>query len=600
MDMTVFKRYLNMAATALVAAVLFLAASSRAEAAASSLVLGNCKTFGSVWTPVSGSDCAGSALFYPGSIMKSYEGCRISELHVYLDVPTEGGAVTLFLSHSLDGTPAYSETTDATTHGWHTFRLKTPYAIDGGDLFIGYTVKGASNIIYMSRFVADEEWIWSDGDGWKKYDGKYSAALYATVEGAGLPLNNVRLGIAHLPQYVKRGAAGDCWAEFQNLGAETVTSVDVAVVADGVEKSVETIGGLDVKPREGGTLELSSYVFDAAGESSVRLEVKAVNGKADAVPGDNVSKEVRVRSLDEFWPRKTLLEVFSTEKCTACPAAHEETNSVLEGRTDVVELCHHAGFMTDKYTLPESKEYEWFYKQYNVYAPAFMADRTSYAECFPSVFADRVPMVNLTGVYVQGLLAESQETPGLVGISVVPHLDGRSLSLDVEYAEHLPLPAGGDARLYVFLTEDSVYTKSQAGASKGFWHRNMARQCLTAAWGDAVALPSGKASFTAVLPEKWDISRMSAVAFVANYNPDDKNDCRVYNAESVRLADTATGIESLPSAAHDAGAWAIAGLSGVQVASGRGSESLEAAWAKAGRGVYVVKTAGRTMKRVKE
>ena len=128
----------------------------------------------------------------------------------------------------------------------------------------------------------------------------------------------------------------------------------------------------------------------------------------------------------------------------------------------------------------------------------------------------------------------------------------------------------------------------------------MARQCLTAAWGDAVVLPSGKASFTAVLPEKWDISRMSAVAFVANYNPDDKNDCRVYNAESVRLADTATGIESLPSAAHDAGAWAIVGLSGGQMASGRGSESLEAAWAKAGRGVYVVKTAGRTAKRVKE
>ena len=35
---------------------------------------------------------------------------------------------------------------------------------------------------------------------------------------------------------------------------------------------------------------------------------------------------------------------------------------------------------------------------------------------------------------------------------------------------------------------------------------------------------------------------MSAVAFVAKYNPDDKNDCNVLNANSVELSDVTSGI----------------------------------------------------------
>lgn len=583
------KRLFYMAAEALAAAALLVGTAIRAEAATESVTLGNCKTSGMVWVPVGDCAEAGASVYYPESVMRSYAGCRITELHVYFDVPSSGGSVRLFVSHDINADPDYSETVDATTHGWHTFALEKPYTIDGGDLYIGYEAKGVSNLIYTSPFVAGEEWILDGAEGWHHYAGKYSAALYATVEGENLPRNNVHVGLTHVPRYVKRGVAGDCWLEFQNLGTSAVTSIDVAVVQDGAEKSVETIGGLHVEPRAGGEATLGSYVFDKAGESDVSLVVKAVNGAADDVPGDNQTPTVRLSCLDEFYPRNTLVEFFSTERCTACPAAHEQTNKVIEGKDNLIELCHHAGFYTDKFTIPESTEYEWFYKKYNVHAPAFMTDRTYFGDYYPAIFDDGVPIIPASGSYVAGLYAESQETPGFVTIDLKPQVDGRKLSLGVDYRQNMGVPDPDGARLYVFLSEDSIFSKSQAGAPDGFYHRNVARRSLTPAWGDAVTLPEGSMHYEAELPDEWRVERMRAVAFIANYNPQDKNDCRVYNAEAALLAGSSTGIGSLRAADAAPDSWAIYSVSGEKVASGNGETSMKAALATAQRGVYVIR-----------
>ena len=580
-------------------AAVLLAATATHATATESTTLGNCKTSGMVWVPVDGTDAAGASLYYPERVMRSYAGCSITELHVYFDAPSTGGGVTLFISRDINAAPDYSETVDATTHGWHTFTLAKPYAIDGGDLYIGYKAKGVSNLIYMSPLVSSEEWILDSAEGWRRYTGRYSAALYATVEGASVPRTNVHVGLTHVPQYVKRGVAGDCWLEFQNLGDAAVESIGVAIMQDGVEKSVETVGGLDVEPRSSGNAALSTYVFDKAGESDVNLLVKSVNGAADDVPGDNVSPTVRLACLDEFYPRKTLVEFFSTEKCTACPAAHEQTNRVIEGKDNLIELCHHAGFYTDKFTIPESTEYEWFYKQYNLHAPAFMTDRTYFGDYYPAIFDDRVPVITANGSYVEGFYAESQELPGLVRISLKPQLDGRKLSLDVDYSENLRVPDADGARLYVFLSEDSIYSTTQAGATGGFYHRNVARKSLTPTWGDAVTLPQGSAHFEAELPEEWRVERMRAVAFIANYNPDDKNDCRVYNAEAAPLDGNATGIGSLSATDAASGDWTIYSVAGGKVASGNGVAAMDAALGKAPRGVYVVRQGGERRKIMK-
>ena len=76
-----------------------------------------------------------------------------------------------------------------------------------------------------------------------------------------------------------------------------------------------------------------------------------------------------------------------------------------------------------------------------------------------------------------------------------------------------------------------------------------------------------EAEYSFVIPEEWNIGKMTAVAFVAKYNPDDKNDCNVLNANAVELQNTASGI-SLAAPDHSGDApRAIYNLAGMRLKS---------------------------------
>jgi len=586
-----------------VLAAFFCLTASHAEAA--TVTLSNATGRTVTYETISKTDTAGSALFYPEATMRAYRGCKITEISLNLCTDTYEGEVNVFLSHSLIGQPDYIET--ATEKGKTvTVLLSHPYEITGEPLFIGYTVTGMRYLCYSNALVDGEEWVWRNASGWTRYGKIYAASLSATVEGNSLPAD-VRLTNAFMPEYALTGQSVAYSGTIVNLCADTVTSLTVDYYANGELWGSESVENLSIPPREQGQFALSEFQWSEEGSPDVSFVVSKVNGRADAITEGNGSRVQSLLCRRSFTPRQTVLEIFSTEKCTQCPSVHDAITKEMAGRTDVIEIDHHAGFYTDPFTVPSSVEYEWFYKPSNLHAPAMMVDRTSQVGNMPSVFADSVPVVSASGTMAAYLCDYMAAVPAYFGVAIEKEFDAssRRLSINVSGKPLLPWPTPDSLRLFVMLTEDSLFTENQRGAASGYYHRHALRQSVTPTWGDSLGdFAAGfSASYDVVLPSEWREEQMEIVAFVANRNAADRNDCRILNAckaavaerrgSGIAQAEADDGIMVSQSRVVSAtGRLQIIDLCGHTVATGRGQIDASAL----PRGLYIVRSGKHSRK----
>lgn len=486
--------------------------------------------------------CGGSAVYFPATLMQAYRGADIVSLHLFSSVK-DSAVVHLAITGSLEGEPLYEQTVMLHKYGWNEVTLDTPFHLDGSAIYVSYLMEGILNIPYTLSLVDGEEYMCTTGSGWVPGIKGFSAAFYATVEGDDLPDCNVSLGNLVMPGYARLGQPVVFSGSFVNLGTVPVESLTFTYhVGDSI--ATETTAIPAVKPRTSGTFEVDGLRIMSEGEEPVSVEISAVNGEPDFDPSDNTSRTKQVLCRSDFQQRKVLLEVFSTELCTNCPNIHKQIFAVTDTCENIIELGHHAGFYQDAYTLPASKDYEWFYKEDRLYAPAEMIDRTEMIDNYPEIYSDSVPVVSLNSSMLKTLYAQERLTPAFVTVepsvktdadgNILIHVEGRKL-----------LDSGAESpRLFVFLTEDSVYSLNQHGASEGYYHRHMARRSVTPTWGEAIDLDGYSADYTVVPDSAWNPARLSVVAFVANYDAGDKNNCRVLNAEAVKMGGegSATGI----------------------------------------------------------
>lgn len=527
---------------------------------------GRCVTY----KRVSSSLPSGAAVSLSEEQLKAFAGCYISGVQIELSEAVSPDSLTVFLTRSLDEESLFEMHPDTTKDGVNEIALSTPYLIEEGtELIVGYTLSGVKNLCYANTLATGKEWIRNKSDNqWHEYDNSsYSACITLTVEGGILP-EDVRLSQFTMPEYNLTAQPVTYEGEIVNLGASTVSELQCTYYVDGEKALVENVDGLDIAPRTKGTFSLSSLSFPTECETTVQVELSAVNGKADALPSDNWSRSQSLVCRDEFVKRKVLMEVFSTERCTNCPSAHEYLDGLFEGKDNLIEVGHHSGFYTDSLTIPASTDYEWFYKPGRLYAPALMFDRTNRSTAFPKAYSDSVPVINAVSQYVLPIYEAAAATP--VEVSVILHADydetTRHLALSASGSQLLPLAHPEQARLFVVLTEDSVFSTTQAGASKGFYHRHAARKMLSATWGDTINLVNSySASYECDIPQEWDTRKMRAVAFVACYDENDRNNCRVLGAEAVPLATglplsmSQTGAEYVPQLLQTANTLTLAG-----------------------------------------
>lgn len=491
------------------------------------------------------SDTSAVADYYTAEMLAAYKGAQITQVCVDMNGSTDH--LRVFVASSLTGQPLAEQTVASTGDGWKTVTFDSPYTITGEPVYIGYEMAGVRSLRYGKALISGTEWYRRRNGAWEEYTNDYRSSFYATCEGASVPTANGAIARATLPRYVETQQEMDFTLTLSNLGGEAIKKATFETVVDGEAVATHTVENLGLAGRRQTTVSFSAGTIADEGMHQVALRLVEVNGKTDTDLYMNSTESVRTTVAKEFQPRTVMMEVFSTEKCTSCPAAHALIEKTFDTDKDLIEVCHHAGFLTDDLTIDESKTYEWFYGT-NLYAPAVMFDRTAYTADLPDAFYQGVPPVDPKSQSLLGsLLKLSQATPALATVELQTTYDeaSRKLTVGVGGDQLLPLDEGmDDIRLNVYLTEDSIFSTTQTASSKSFWHRHTIRQVLTDVWGDPYSLgETGTASFETTLDEAWDASHVAVVAFFANFDAGDKTNCRVLNAAQQKLSSGLSGIK---------------------------------------------------------
>ena len=503
-------------------------------AAADSVYLGNCEGRG---VSMSGSDITGAALFFPQSYMRLLAGNSLEKVYLYVNYPRQAEDVQVFVTQSLDEPYDRVFPAQVSRTGWNEIVLDEPYELSGDSLYLGFTLKSCP-VSYAPRRFDGPEFSLQNGK-WVPYENDaYSIAIYGVVRGDELPAHNAVWQCRTPFLYAVSGQPNEIEGTVFNKGVTTINSLTFTYRYDG-QTETETVEGLNIPYLGQSGIRLQGPTFAESGQYDLTVELTAVNGQPDLDDSDNASDTYHYTCLDEFVQRNALMEVFSTELCTNCPAAHAGIDYVVDGNHRIVEVGHHSGYYTDPFTVDASVDYEWFYGTMK-FAPAYMMDRTNRYDRYPGMYTyGHGGPIGGVG-YLEEVIADALATPAFATVQLEVTSEGgdnyRQLTIHVTGESLLPLPEGHDDRLFVYLTEDSIFTENQAGAAGNYYHRHSLRQSLSDTWGDPVALDEGfEKTYTVEVTREWNMKQMEVVAFVGNYNAADYNDCQVYNATSQEL-----------------------------------------------------------------
>ena len=454
----------------------------------------------------------------------------------------------LFVANALDSAFLLDKELDVTTltEGWNTIALEEPIVLTGDSLYLGYYLLGGTTI---SQAIANSSPIQSyikkgSAAAWTSTKG---IAIYATVEGDMLPAHDIVLSSDIMNIDAESNKAFDVVFKVENVAADTIRTIEMECdFGNGVKET--RVVEVEIPYLGADSIVFGGIKIEEIGVYDLSFVVTKLNGEVDLTPENNVHS-VSVNVLDRIVARKVLLEVFSTENCTACPKGHEIVEMSIDGRHDqIIEVGHHVGFFTDQWTLPADTIYMNFYYAAIVttFAPAGMIDRTLWSKADghknPYQGGDSCVVFSIESADVWTMLDVALAKPALAWIELEANFNETDSILTIKTAGQSTTQLGGDPRLTVYVTEDNLATDRQAGWNKGLYYQhNVNRYIATDVWGDAVTLNDGfEKEYQVKVQSNWNVDNLNVVAFVHNYStkPNVKErytDFNVYNTEKVQV-----------------------------------------------------------------
>lgn len=522
-----------------------------ATSADDSFRLGYCQDRDVAYGGNDGSEPTGIAAHFPASMMGVCKGNNITKLSFKVG---EAGAedFVLFITTDLNKDKYdYEQAVTTYTAGkWTTITLDKPYPIDGEQLYIGYKLKlGGLSITYSNPYDKSDDYVYKEGKWIEDWNTSLASNLYATVEGDNLPYNYASIESSTLmPLYPTTTTPQTFSAVIKNRGLATLHNVRLDYTINGTPGGSFTLDNLEVEPR-------TEYYFTkempcmAEGNYSIQFNLSTLNDdKANIETVKNLSQPYNAICSDHFVKRNVLIEMFSTEKCSNCPRSHKAMEDTIAKRSDkdnFILFTHHSGYYRDKYSISASGDYEWFYGNNQLTAPAFMADRTYFNTNLSSAFKPNSPIADITYVMLPFIFDEAMNVPAFASIDLTmdPLTESNELTFHVSGKEILP--TDGDSRLFIFLTEDSLHSSTQDGGGKDYVHNGVPRRCLTDTWGDAVSLKDGfNRTYTTTLADTLNPANLHVIAFVGNMDRTNQANCRIYNSTIGDVCNVITGISS--------------------------------------------------------
>ena len=332
----------------------------------------------------------------------------------------------------------------------------------------------------------------------------------------------------------------------RNDGANDINQLEITYSVGGrvihTDLQTETIKHLK-------ELRIKTKGIPVANGQTLTARITKVNDRVTDLPGFQIKAE---GVAEKTFARKVLLEQFSTENCSSCPAGHKYLDKVLaeDAYADhFVWVTHHVGFGRDTFSLPESEALIFFYEE-DEYAPSMLLDRThTELKHFYEKYAyTMLPIMTSQDEFNHQLLDEALARPAFVTVDIKEECkpDTRQLDLTISgqtYREYLD---ADNLYLNLYLVEDDIYSRRQAGAGKAsdgglkpVYHHGVIRQISLGGGGLKLTLDD-KGEYTygtsLQIPKEWSAANMRIVAFVSKSLKGGARNAEVLNSNETKIA----------------------------------------------------------------
>ena len=477
--------------------------------------------------------------------INSLAGNQIREIHAGLISKLNVDSLAVWVSESLDGPVLSTDTIAAPAKGWSTVSLTKPVDItsDMQTLYVGYSYHQKSTSKAMSCTKTPEPgyscFIRSGNDEWKDYSNDYAVSVEAMVYGDKLPKYDLTLSALDVQQnYVVDNGNLEFTMKVFNNATVTINGFDAVCTVDGSDDkyTVHCDSSIAYNESKTITMTVSPTAIQTMDPATRTLTVTLTNltEGEDEIPNDNTLSGTFNVTLHSFV-RNVLLEEFTTEKCTNCPRVasyvHDAMNEPeFQGRLNTME--NHTGYYTDSFTATFHNDWTWLFD--NLYAPAVLYDR--HAE---DGEATAVTCPNSKLELFEGIRKRLRET-AFVSLKVTADVDGENQKINVKVTGTRAKEnfTKNPARITVVLTETNLAAISQAGAGGDYTHYNVGRR-VNSIWGDVLEWNGDDYTYECSIPytQNYILDNLGILAFIHDYDPDDKTKCDVANSAAITSAE---------------------------------------------------------------
>lgn len=494
-----------------------------------------------------------AAVVIPKAKLQPYDGATIKAIRIGLVTASGVSNLTAWTRQSIEGSNQVELDVANPQAGWNEVELSTAATIDAqSDLVIGYSFDQAKSVKCLSFAGEDSDngaWIAKD-DVWQNRSDDYKGSLSVEleVEGDMVPAKNIAVeSLSVDSSVIQYGNSILANIRVRNTSLSNISGDVACHYTIGTYHEITERQPVELAYGDEATISFYIPTDNLPIDQILQLNLDATT-EGDGYEGDNKAT-LSISVYNSTVERHVLLEEFTSEHCSNCPRAIQTIEESMEAGYDkhIVQISHHVGYKYDWLTVEEDTIYEWFYGDNGTFAPAGMLDRTQ-----RNAFSSTVPVFSIayTDTF-EPMLDIAIAEPAFVALTPNLSYDSSTRSLkaqiNIEKKPQFDVLCA-EPRLTVILLEDSILHHNQAGYnSKTFRHRHVYKKCLSQMWGDLIEWNGSEAtlSYECTLADTIDAHYAEIVAFVSHYNPNDRNDSKVYNTCHAAVKDLTTAINTI-------------------------------------------------------
>ena len=245
--------------------------------------------------------------------------------------------------------------------------------------------------------------------------------------------------------------------------------------------------------------------------------------------------KMSAQNVPTFFPRKFLLEHFTSANCNQCPMGMKYIAEYLDKQTTpYIWVSYHAVYGTDEYTIPEG----------NIIAMNYLGMNS-----VPSVVFNRTKQDGLLVIGAWNIenLVVKDDTLSEASVVIEHQFDAVTRRLDLTVSGQVANPDRTAYLLSILIKENGLVGKQEdaycswKGAEwKEYMHPRVVRDLVTATLGDTVKVENQAYSYstTYILDEDWVAENCCVVAYLT---PLEKSP--IINAEQASVVVGTTGGE---------------------------------------------------------